>query len=147
MNSKPIPVNTQKATNQWNRVYLDWAKKTGEEKSLETLDVIQLNQVLQKFIREVKNKKGKSYSQSSLNAGVAALMRFWNNERNENVDFYKDKNLKESKRCLNEILSKMQKEGIGNKVQVDYLTKEQEVIFFWNCSLLNEKKHQMDSSI
>lgn len=80
-----VPKNTQKSTELWNRVYMDWAKELGQEIALDTLTIEALNVVLQKFVMGVRTQEGERYSQSSLQTGLAALFRFWNASNGQQV--------------------------------------------------------------
>ena len=88
---KRIPANTKKSTGWGLNVLRDWFECRGVEESIESMPESVINDLLARFVQEVKRRDGKDYPASSLNNIVAAIQRYLRENGRPEVNFY-DKN-------------------------------------------------------
>lgn len=75
LKGKAINENTKKSTKTWLRVWQEWAVVRNYSSEIESYSPEDLDEVLQKFYAELRNKKGEDYEPDSLKVMQAALDR------------------------------------------------------------------------
>ena len=85
--------NTERTTNTWIHRYKIWAAENNFPVNLETLDVVNLNTILETYFASVKKYDGKDYEPSSLGNMEAAIDRYLL-EKGLTISILKDKEFK-----------------------------------------------------
>ena len=73
---KRVPTNTRKSTGWGYKVWLEWCKAGNIDENILTMDETNVNELMARFVQEVRRKDGKEYPPSSLNCVVSAVQRY-----------------------------------------------------------------------
>ena len=89
---KRLPANTKKSTGWGYSVWLEWCKARNIDQNILTMDERKINEVMARFVQEVRRKDGNEYPPSSLICIVSAVQRYLRENGRPAVCFYDDKN-------------------------------------------------------
>ena len=73
---KRVPANTKESTGWGYNVWLEWCKARNIDENILTMDERKVNELMARFVQEVRRKDGKEYPPSSLNCFVSAVQRY-----------------------------------------------------------------------
>ena len=144
-----VPKKTQQDTNYCVRLWNQWKQyrngTTTNEKVPEELTVMGKESVqywLSRFILEVRKKDGSEYPANSLHHICCGLMRHLRQNRQPEVDFFKDPTFSDFRATLDSEMKRIQSKGIGSKKrQAEPLTVEEEELL-WKSGQLGHHSPQ-----
>ena len=70
------------------KVWLEWCKARNIDESILTMDERNINELMARFVQEVRRKDGNEYPPSSLNCVVSAVQRYLRENGCPAVCFY-----------------------------------------------------------
>ena len=85
---KRVPANTKKSTGWGYKVWLEWCKARNVDENILTMDERKVNEMMARFVQEVRRKDGKEYPLFSLNCVVSAVQRYLRENGCPSVYFY-----------------------------------------------------------
>ena len=114
---KRVPANTKKSTGWGYSVWLEWCKARNIDQNILTMDEKKLNEVMARFVHEVRRKDGNEYPPSSLICIVSAVQRYLRENGRPAVCFYDDKNSTYDmlRKSLDAKLKLLTSKGIGSQ--------------------------------
>ena len=135
MKENAVNKNTRKSTNDWLSVWNEWASIRGYRKELESYPPTELNDCLQKFYAEIRNKKGEEYEPDSLKVMLAALDRYLK-EKNYSHSIVRDREFSESKKVLEGKARQLRQQGLGKRPNTAKALTAEEEETLWQAQKL-----------
>ena len=127
--------NTNKATNQWMRAYLSWAKLRNAPTEIELLPPADLDQILQSFYAEIKKQNGKDYQPGCLSNMQSGIDRYLK-EKNYNFSIVRDREFATSKAVLEGKARMLWENGLGRRPNKAHSLTAREEEVLWECGQL-----------
>lgn len=127
--------NTQKSTSFWFSVWQKWCSEKGINDKIQEYEPANLNNLLEIFYAEVKNKNGEDYEPESLKVMMTSLDRYLK-DKGYDASIIRDRVFHSSKQVLEGKAKQLRQSGRGKRPnKARQVSQEEEEILWMNESL------------
>ena len=132
LGAKATNENTSRSTNQWLKVFAEWANVRGKNQNLEQYvgNKRNLDHVLGCFYSEVRKKNGQDYEPDCLRVMQGSFQRHLN-EKKTNINILTDPEFEDSRRILEGKARELRQMGMGKRPNASEALTRQEEDMLW----------------
>ena len=126
---KRVPANTRRSTVWGYNVWLEWCKAREIVEEITSMDEKKINELMARFVQEVRRKDGKEYPPSSLTSIVSAVQRYLRENGCPAVSFFDETNPTYDllRKSLDSKLKALTRKGVGcQRKQAQPITPQME---------------------